>query len=395
MTGEKRCDGRHGQKRPTNDAPNATKADDLSSKELQDVVTHAEDERPLQTKRARVVLFDDDNDDDDDDDGDGDCAEGSGGESGLVVKSPSFPTVTDLYSYMWEREMVRVRREQALPREEWTQDSILRKYHFVNVKREHDATTKALRRVTDAKRAEWVAADEEGKRRLAMQTVLNCAVARRYGSLQFITALFHRHNWLNGWGAEEQRLVLETALTLWRKRIPCLSDAYDLVMRNSERGAKTERDVAKVYGKLNRIIAGVWKRCGKVAAVARITRSWERTCEAIAESKYYGGSGFMAKELCQDLLHTFVFPHGCIDQNTWTALGPGARRGLRRLRLDGTDEMDAVAQLRHILQQSETLWQGPPLVLHDIQFALCELDKYCRIANGERGRKRVYAPRPR
>jgi len=117
----------------------------------------------------------------------------------------------------------------------------------------------------------------------------------------------------------------------------------------------------------------------------------------------YGGTGFLAKELVQDLLHTPLFEFwsshhsrwvsSCVDLNSWCAVGPGARRGLnrlhgRRVNWNAYCDDDRVAhqflrELRQVFGERDKYWHGSlegrpvfQLELHDVQFQLCELDKY-------------------
>lgn len=132
----------------------------------------------------------------------------------------------------------------------------------------------------------------------------------------------------------------------------------------------------------------------------------------------YGGTGFLAKELVQDLMHTPLFQvwdpdagvwaDGCVDVNSWCIVGPGARRGLNRLHGRRVDE-DAYSgnagcqerfmqELLALFEERKGRWgevvlghETGKLQLHDVQFQLCEMDKHERAKNGE-GAVRPYTP---
>ncbi len=100
---------------------------------------------------------------------------------------------------------------------------------------------------------------------------------------------------------------------------------------------------------------------------------------------------------------------GLTDWETWTPVGPGARRGAARVRdgfLDrGLSEHEALEVIREIYAAREEHWprvlnrmswsDGPiemvELDLTTIQFQLCEFDKYSRVAEGRRP-KRLFRP---
>ena len=74
-----------------------------------------------------------------------------------------------------------------------------------------------------------------------------------------------------------------------------------------------------------------------LSTIARETRSWRTIVDEIRSGKRSGivgfnGSGFIAKELLLDAMHTPAQGLSTItDRNEWCPIGPGARRGLNRL----------------------------------------------------------------
>ena len=97
-------------------------------------------------------------------------------------------------------------------------------------------------------------------------------------------------------------------------------------------------------------LQSVWEIREKLATTAAQTRSWKSVVDLLSRVSWYGGSGFHAKEACQDMLHTIVFQRPisgeggggggggdttaggmkwetkCDDLNTYCPIGPGARR---------------------------------------------------------------------
>lgn len=100
---------------------------------------------------------------------------------------------------------------------------------------------------------------------------------------------------------------------------------------------------------------------------------------------------FMAHEMVQDMVSTRLLENAA-DINTWSNAGPGAMRGLERLGLAFHPPSKAVESMLYLLERSKTEWKHErPFTLHCVEFALCEVDKYCRVYYGE-GRPRSLYP---
>ena len=132
--------------------------------------------------------------------------------------------------------------------------------------------------------------------------------------------------------------------------------------------------------------------------IACKTNSWEAVAKEMMKLKGFGGTGFMTKEVLQDAIHTPVLSD-CIDRDTWCPIGPGARRGLNRVferPLNETRKFDdMLEELRELWKMQTLRWplEWEALELHDIQFQLCEFDKYLRVMNNEgRPRSKYHAP---
>eukprot|EP00397_Hematodinium_sp_SG-2012_P026854 GEMP01028177.1.p1 GENE.GEMP01028177.1~~GEMP01028177.1.p1 ORF type:complete len:389 (+),score=49.07 GEMP01028177.1:382-1548(+) len=145
---------------------------------------------------------------------------------------------------------------------------------------------------------------------------------------------------------------------------------------------------------------------------AQKTHSWKVVCDFACQVRHLGdgsfrkrGPGFQCKELVQDLLDMRFFGgrKAVVDINTWCAVGPGAKRGLnwicQRHPVHFTEDLDqkqALLEMRvlydHILNndcykpyskksKSGLAIDPRELELHDIQFGLCEFDKFLRPVN--------------
>eukprot|EP00397_Hematodinium_sp_SG-2012_P002428 GEMP01002434.1.p1 GENE.GEMP01002434.1~~GEMP01002434.1.p1 ORF type:complete len:1439 (+),score=251.17 GEMP01002434.1:410-4318(+) len=163
---------------------------------------------------------------------------------------------------------------------------------------------------------------------------------------------------------------------------------------------------------INARLEDLWLCVADVPKVARETASWEQVANVISKARYYGeGLGkhrlpaFHAKELAQDLLDTKIFGgrDNVLDLNTWCAVGPGAKRGLNWVtgRIKPASDIANLSQKQAVFEMKTLFslcvdrfyyhWNGvetrvggkppPPLELHDIQFGLCEFDKFMRAQN--------------
>jgi len=98
------------------------------------------------------------------------------------------------------------------------------------------------------------------------------------------------------------------------------------------------------------------------------------------------------KEVLLDTMFTPIWANGKPDDyNTFCPVGPGAERGLNRLM--GREYKQRVVfeqklkEMKLLFKKRDKYWKGPELCLHDIQFQLCEWDKYQRVILGQ-GRPR-------
>ena len=283
-----------------------------------------------------------------------------------------------LVYYLHERERIRLKKEAGEPRP-WTKDKILHTFKFTNVLRSNDYTTKWLVQ-------NWYQPNREAP--LDIQ-LINCGIARYFGHTDFLGVLGFQKDW------DPQR-IKETAARHSAQGRTVFTGAY--IITNGGLSGKKWDVVVDNY------LSALWKNRQYIVNVARNTHRWEKATEALNRLPGFGGSGFMAKEVMQDVMLTPIL-FDAVDRNTWTAVGPGSKRGMNRIL-----GRDAKAALRpeELLKQIRLLFDevGPRLEswmpkwkeefdLHCIQFALCELDKYLRVTNGEGKMKSSYTPRRR
>ncbi|CAE7394906.1 unnamed protein product [Symbiodinium sp. CCMP2456] len=340
--------------------------------------------------------------------------------------------VMEFYAFMWRREGLRRRRELLrLPPEQWTHDSVMARIRLTNVKREDDRTTRVMRKICNryvdehpelkVLRRTPMSSWDFNLRLSARWLVFNFALWRAFGTDSFAKSIGFLTN--TSWGKVQQDAVVAAAMQRWQMGHFNYTDAYDPSRSNHYdevrarlRGGAVE--VHRLYSRTCASLAGLWQACDEIVEVAITTNSWRSVTQCVMKVPGYGGTGFLAKELVQDLLHTPLFEFwsshhhrwlsSCVDLNSWCAVGPGARRGLnrlhgRRVNWNAYCDDDRVAhqflrELRQVFGERDKYWHGSlegrpvfQLELHDVQFQLCELDKYER-EKKKPGQVRPYRP---
>lgn len=288
------------------------------------------------------------------------------------------PRYASFYDYLKERETVRLAKEagQSWP---WTQDKILQTYKFTNVRRAHDKTSMELQRLY---RAHW---DGQLPKATGKQILLNCAIARYFGTWEFMWAL--------GWQVEFhperiKKLAKERLVT--KQRV--FTGAYVITNQGI---SKPKEEVVVDY-----FLTPLWEKADDIAKCAKDDGHWKRVAGLMSSIPGFGGTGFMSKEITLDTMYFPQFwpvqppeggsqPH---DYDTWTPIGPGARRGLARVFSEAavaTTEDGMLRQVISIKDRQGEFWPAEwgTLSPTDIQFGLCEFSKYEKVRLGE-GRPR-------
>lgn len=282
----------------------------------------------------------------------------------------------EFYAFMRKREALRLRKEAGEPWP-WTDDKILQEYKFTNVKRAHDRTTRWF----------WEQLREASFQEASLESQLfNCALFRYFGTIEFFDAI----GWNSDWSCEDQRYVKDVAAARLAAGLRVFTGAYVI----TNQGIKAPKQDVVV----DHFLSPFWALAPELVQTATSTKSWEAVYRRMRTLHGFGGTGFMAKEVLQDAMATPVLAD-CIDRNTWCPVGPGARRGLNRVLerplKQSWKEAPALAVMLELYEARLLFWPKDyvELELHDIQFQLCEFDKYERVLHGE-GRPRSKYRRP-
>jgi hypothetical protein len=260
---------------------------------------------------------------------------------------------------MQEREAIRIRRERGEPKP-WTQDPILQNYKFTNVKRDYDRTTQELFRLY-AERANLQRPEE---------VLYNAALYRYFGTSEFAEAV----GWLT---RHDGKHISRVAHSRMARGDRVFTGAY-IVTNCGQVGPK--EDVVGTF------LENLWAQAEPIVRCIQRTRTWREGYRIMVEVHGFGGKGFYAKEALLDFLH--VFPDIVADSATWSPVGPGARRGLNRiykrdLKFSQSEAM-FIGELMDVWTDVNMAWE---MTVHDVQWNLCEYDKYMRVKLGE-GRPR-------
>jgi hypothetical protein len=290
----------------------------------------------------------------------------------------------EFFAYANEREETRLRKEAGFPFP-WTKDPIIREYKFTNVNRFNDKTSRELYRTTYAPH-----------RSADMQSILlNCAVSRYFGTWEFSKAV--------GW-LDYKTYDSDALLGIAKRRIEngyrVFTGAY--IITNGGISAPKEEVVVGTY------LDALWKAIPELVEIAQKTRSWQRLAIAMMKVNGFGGSGFMTKETLLDTMFTDFWPKSIgvpntplnsvpIDYWSWTPIGPGGRRGVARVlgyddvdvagsrRIRGNEEEchETLMKIYYAQEEHWKFFKENKLAPTDIQFVLCEFDKYERTRLGQ------------
>ena len=271
--------------------------------------------------------------------------------------------------YLNEREKIRQLRERGVPGP-WTLDPILGRYKFTNIMRSQDRTTRWLIKY-------WYDPNRDADPEML---VLNCAIARYFGSIEFCQAIGFQKTW-------DPTFLIETATQRLRQGEKVFTGAYIITNAGS---TDPKQNVV-----VSQFLTPLRFRAEKVVELCEAGR-WEPVAKYLQSCPGIGP--FMSKEIALDIMLTPLLSNAR-DRLSWTPAGPGAIRGLNRLHdrplqaplsqdkalIEMTDLMGKLSTGGHFQDYMPRI--GVDYGVTDIQFSLCELDKYLRVQNRE-GRPR-------
>jgi hypothetical protein len=281
------------------------------------------------------------------------------------------------FHYLKERESIRLKKVRG-EKYPFTSDPILHQYKFTNILRIYDRTTQwAL--------LNWYSRNRDKDLRIQ---AFNCALFRYFGTEEFAKELGYQLDF-------QPELIMKTAALMLAQKSKVFTGAY--IVTNQGISAPKQEVVVKYF------LTPFWEALPKIVKIARESFLWEETLGEIAKIDGFGP--FMRKEVGLDLMLTSVL-EDCTDRYTWTPAGPGAVRGLNRLLnrdlKKNMSQEEALHHMRFLLPLvKEEMLKYPEMHptmsifgVTDIQFSLCELDKYLRVMYDEGRPRSLYKPRP-
>ena len=288
----------------------------------------------------------------------------------------------EFFTYLQKREHVRRNKAADLPYP-WSYDDVLNTIKFTNVKREHDKTSQLL--------IEEFYEPNKGKSK--REILMNCALFRYFGTIEFAREV--------GWQEFDNfdfDGIIATAQARLARGEKVFTGAY--VITNQGIKDNKEKVVVNVF------LKGLKEKVQEICLIAIETKRWEDTANIMKQIHGFGGTGFMTKEILIDTTYTNFWSlsgEQCLlpdDWNSWTPVGPGSIRGAMRV-LGLNKEPSAKETLQtikdlFICRDKYTLFEQAmdmELCLTDIQFGLCEFDKYERVRLGQGRAKNKYRPK--
>jgi hypothetical protein len=275
------------------------------------------------------------------------------------------PAPESLFWYfVSERHAIYLRRQAGQPKP-WTTDPILQQYKFTNVFRELDRGTVWLR-----------------------EHFLEPHRDDDLGLIAFNICWYRAFNYIGtgerlGWQTEWNPSAVKATLTAALARGEQVFTGAHII--RSEFGRPKIDSIVDVCSNLYSLCTEPDEFGSSQSWFANLClaqRSLKEAFEQLLTVPYIGP--FMAHEFVIDMRSTRLL-EDAIDANTWSNAGPGAKRGLERLGLPFHPPAKAIESMVYLLEQSRTQLADfvPPLELHQIEFCLCECDKYARVKYGE------------
>lgn len=261
--------------------------------------------------------------------------------------------------FIQERESIRLKRSKGLPKP-WTDDEILQRYRFTNVRRMDDKVSQWLLE-------NWYKPNYNHHNMLAA-----VCLARFINQPSTLEEIGFPAEWKPDWIKSSVRYLQAMGGSVY-------NSAY--MVRGNDGQDKIETIVDYTIGPL-------------IDDPPTIDRgSMEKTWEEI-ESRYGFGS-FMAGQVVADL--RWAMEGTWKDKRKWAPMGPGSKRGMNRLQgretNAGIKQNYFLAELRKLVAESSLqLPKGitSRLEMIDWQNCLCEYDKVERVLFGEGRPKSLY-----
>jgi len=277
--------------------------------------------------------------------------------------------------FVYEREVMRVARENNYPGV-LTNDPILLKYRFTNIRRRDDRAS------------QWVIKNLITPNSNHEDLWFTLLIARLINWPPTLQALITADVIPGGpqdFDAERFSVVLEKQKALGLKVYGAAYMVYPTMMNPG--GVKSESIAKYIIGdaviRADNIRNAIW--FGKSPSV-------EETVQALA--KCFGVSTFIAGQVAADLTYAPGHLGRAVDLYSYAPLGPGSQRGLNLLLGKALHHGWAQPDFNAALIQANELVKDElkitDLTLHDVQNTMCEYSKYVKAVLGQGTPKSIY-----
>lgn len=269
----------------------------------------------------------------------------------------------DFWYFISERHRIYLKRE-AGGEKPWSNEPIFQNWKFCNVFRQLDKQSKFL--INEVILPHWNSDPS--------LLLFNIFAFRAFN-------LWRTYQSSIGWSAKWDPLYIKMLL---RGQInagnPITSGAYML------RGKEGEPKYSSIVDTLTEI----WNRKEELLTAIEEVGTLQGAWQKIVDAKFWGWGPFTSYQIALDLTYSpiLINPE---DINEWCCFGPGAVKGLLEIWPDLPRKQDfLLAAAQHLLVDQVKYREPhvPILTLQDIEFSLCELQKYRRIKLGGRGKEK-------
>lgn len=272
-------------------------------------------------------------------------------------------------AFIAERENIRIRKGWKNSKVVLTLDTILRKYRFCNVNREHDTVTqwinKNIRKPYSKHPALW----------------FNLCISRLFNWPETLERFGFVENY------DRQELYLQNVCDVIEATDEKLFTGAYIVSTNGVTMKKSKYV-------LSRVLRPLWG----CHTSTRELRSGRATCEEWAEflNLQNGFSDFMTNQVVTDMKYTPLLSNA-LDRTTFVLAGPGTKRGLNRL-CDRDLKApwkrgEAEGLLRIVRKNLPSRWLDTFTDLNNLSNCFCEFDKYERVRLGQGRPRATYKPK--
>lgn len=256
-------------------------------------------------------------------------------------------SITEFWDFCEERESIRIKKEQGLPRP-WTTDNILDRHKFTNINRQHDRGTVLLNNTINGMED--------------FEKIFAIIVYRFSGSLNNLLTVFSDND--SG---------------LWSHELKHQTKLVNTTAYQANWGKGTGKGLQFVHTTAEVIAQKIYN--------VLPTQQWtidelaQKICDFCNEEGY-PRMYFQATESSKDLAEHFDF----VDVNSVCNLGPGAIKGIKHV-LPGIKKNDAMKQL---LEHDRNTSNYNYAIL---EHALCEYSKWKDYKDGTRKpTNKIYTP---